>query len=237
MSDFYVSASQLMMFLGCPAKYAYTRSWKYEGAKSWWLQDGIDAHALLAGENVQCSARALRLVNAVKRHLKKQKYEIVDREVRQLIQLGEGIVLQRTIDAFAMQDGRPVLLDYKFVTKPWEVIDETNITPKAWSLQAAAYLIPPEDPFPFDEWPMRMVFIVADNNKIHEHEAGGDPEDVIQAALLMRWAWENDSLPRNPGFLCARYCDMRQICFEEDGWEELYDYEPNFPDALDRRYR
>ena len=243
MSDrlFYISASQLGTFFQCPARYAFTRQYVSLDEDPWWLRDGTIAHKIMAGQEYENSARAVRMAGMAQEYLQRKKYEILGNEIKQLIRLTSVIRLQRTIDVLAVDGDGPVLLDFKFTGKAWDQTPE-GIAPKATGFQSQCYLIEPDDPAPFNKWPERIHFIVVDEDRVEMYPYTRRPDDlreIRQAAAMMKKSWDKQWLPKVRGHLCARYCEMRRVCFQEEGefgWRYFYDPISNDPYKPDVRY-
>lgn len=245
---FYVSASQLAQYYQCPARYQFSRQYRSVVQESWWLRDGNDGHAIMAGEDVedvQPSARALRLVEAVQQFVD-ARYDISGTEVEQVFPITPVIKLQRKIDAVAKDKLGPVILDYKFVGKPWDVIPQTGwgkLAPKASGIQAKSYVYSPPGAIlrPRQVWPSRIHFIVSSDDggvAVHEYiKRPGDQKCIQDAARSMKMAWDKQQMPKIEGFLCHSYCDKRAVCFEEPDWQDDYEEIRNSPYRLDIRYR
>ena len=243
---FHVSASQLSQYYQCPARYAFSRQYRPVAPDPWWLQDGNDSHAIMAGEDVeevQPSARALRLVEAAQQ-LVGARYSILGTEVEQIFPITPVIKLQRKLDAIATDSTGPVIIDYKFVGRPWDVIPATGygrMAPKASGIQSKCYLYPPPPKLnQFGHWPSRIHYVVVDDDNINVHEyisRPGDRKQVQDAARALKKSWDNQWLPKMEGFLCHKYCDKRAVCFEEPEWEDEYEEIKNDPYRLDVRYR
>ena len=244
---FYVSASQLSQYYQCPARYSFSRQYRHLAREPYWLRDGKDAHAIMAGEDVEDlkpSARALRLVEATKR-LVDSRYDILATEVEQIFPITTVIKLQRKLDAIAEDSIGPVIIDYKFVGKPWDIIPQTGygaMAPKASGIQSKSYLYTPPKKLvkPLSTWPSRIHFIVSadDNIEVHEYiRRPGDQGQIQDAARSLKMAWDKQWLPKVEGFLCASYCDKREVCFEEPDWQSQYEEVKNDPYRTDIRYR
>jgi hypothetical protein len=243
---FYVSASQLSQYYQCPARYAFSRRYKPVAPDPWWLQDGNDAHAVMAGDDVeelQPSARALRLVESAQQ-LVSARYDVLGTEVEQVFPITPVIKLQRKLDAIAKDNKGPVILDYKFVGRPWNVIPHTGygpMAPKASGIQSKCYLYPPPTKLNhFNIWPSRIHYIVASDDDIKVHEyitRPGDQKTVQNASRALKAAWDKQWMPKMEGFLCHTYCDKRAVCFEEPAWQDEYEEIKNDPYRLDVRYR
>ena len=236
-APFYFSASQLLDFYSCPARYSFSRRLAYRGVLSKQIQDGLDAHALMAGtpKSGSPSARAVRIVQRI-RNFMEERYEVSRTEDRQDFSISGGFHLLRTIDAIATDNKGGVLLDYKIVGSQWDIIPEFDLAPRAAGFQAQCYLIPP----PGEEWPGRIHFIVADDQYVKSYEYVRRPDDlenVLSAARLMREAWRSKNLPKNRGYQCHSYCHFRQVCYEEKDWEDQYEPVENDPGRPDLRYR
>ena len=239
---FYVSVSQLIAFHQCPARYSFTRKMASLKPPSWFIQDGIIGHALMAGKEEsldKITPRAVRLSERVKEYIEKN-YKIHGVEIEQNIVLSRNINLLRTIDALGEDKDGGILLDYKFVGSQWDVIPELNLAPKAAGFQSKAYLISPESSDPYDVWPSRMHYVVVSDNDlvVYKYETRStDFKDVLDAAKNMKVAWDRQRLPRNESYACHSYCDFRAPCFDEKDWEVDYREVDNDPYRPDIRYR
>ena len=234
---FYIRQSSIGQFYACPARYAFSRKYDYVGPVNWWLRDGSQAHALMAGgrpDVVEPSDRALLMYQRMSEYVDNHQYTIIEKEVFQVVPVTRVISLVRTVDALVYdKDHIPMLLDYKFTGRPWSTIEATgwgpNLAPQAMGFQSKAYLHPPKDPTPFKKWPSIIRFLICDDKEgiqIRSHESirrPNDAKDLTSALRTIKHAWDKDHLPINAGFMCAKYCDFRQICFQEPGYSDLYE--------------
>ena len=203
---FYVSASQLIAYHQCPARYAFTRRLAPLRPPAWYVSDGIVGHALMAEEEKPpqgITARAIRLVERVRAFME-QNYEVLDRELEQELGIHGAIRLLRKIDALAEDDLGRVVIDYKFVGSQWDVIPELDTAPKAAGFQSKCYLAPSEE-----GWPNRMHYVVVSDDTLKVYKYASRPDDlreVVDAATNMKEAWDAQRLPRNEGYQCHQYC-------------------------------
>lgn len=238
--DFYFTASQLIAFYQCPAKYAFSRAMASRLPPSPWLRDGNDAHRIMAGKGQEvqkASRRASKLAQRAWRFMQKNYGPIRGTEISQSLRVSSGFVLLRTLDALAEDSKGSVIIDYKFTGQQWDIIQELDLAPRAAGFQAKCYLISPDD---ITDWPTRIHFVVVDDDGIERYEYSthdGDFDEVLNAAKLMKHAWDNKLMPKNRGYLCHTYCDFRQPCFDEKDWRDDFDERDNDPYSRDVRYR
>ena len=234
---FYIRQSSIGQFYACPARYAFSRKYDYVGPVSWWLRDGSQAHALMAGQRpdqVEPSDRALLMFQRMSEYVDNHGYTIIEREVFQVVPVTRVISLVRTVDALVYdKDRTPMLLDYKFTGRPWAELEATgwgpDLAPQAMGFQSKAYLHPPKDATPFKKWPSIIRYLVCDDQEgitisRHEHiRRPTDREQLVGALRTIKHAHDNNNLPKNEGFMCTKYCDYRAICMQEDGYSDLYE--------------
>ena len=222
MSPFRISATALKNFYTCPQRYLYYTELEPLQPKPKWLQDGIDAHALMAGETVpKASPEATRHYARLTDLVEIAELRILAREVRQEIKLTRYVNLVRIIDALGYDKyGQPVLMDYKTVNKMWYGrAFETE------TFQTQVYLLPPEKPKPLSAWPTTMLYLVSSGDGKQQifpsRKDKDDRENVIHAVGVIRDAAKRGWFPKNRGYNC-RYCDFCDACYKAPGWEKLY---------------
>lgn len=233
----YLSASALSAYFACPAKYEYGLRWEaLETPVA--IQDGLDAHAILAGERVEKpSARARSFANRARELYEGLGYRplLVDgrpiREVKQRISLPKSAVLSRIIDHIAIDpaDGKPVIVDWKTGTWPWH--SDAFATPQSMGFQAVIYTLPPAaaDFLGLDEWPRRISFFSVPEkgeNKVYTYEpTEEDEKNLWQAVKLMRLGADERLYPKLRGYQCntgKTKCPFYEVCYNIPGWEKLY---------------
>ena len=237
---FYVSASQLIAYHQCPARYAFTRRLASLRPPAHFIADGIAGHALMAREErlpVGINARVIRLVERTRNYMDKHyEIDVGNVELEQELGLRGDIQLLRKIDALAEDDLGRVVIDYKFVGSQWDVIPELGLAPKAAGFQSKCYLIPP----PETDWPDRIHYVVVSDDALKVYKYSTRPDDlkeVVDASVNMKTAWDAQRLPRNEGYACHSYCPFRAPCFGEKDWESDFKSVENDPYSRDVRYR
>ena len=185
---FYVSPSGLTIFFNCPAQFRYKQQWKSLAPTPQFFLDGTHAHQAMEGtmnpESSRASDKYFERLHDMEKDL---GYEVLHRELRQKVPLGNDIMLVRVIDAVVLYEGVPMLVDYKTATWPWRRL-ASGIAPKGSGFQPAAYLIPPEElPEGLDEWPTRIAFLVAAKNPLSQH---------LTTSLLNRMAESSMQSPK-----------------------------------------
>lgn len=228
MSVFQVSVSKANSFFICMRQYAYGRELEPLG-KNAFLDDGTAAHQLLAGVAPdKLSVRARSFYEQLKLLYDSKGYKPLWMEEgkpaverRQEFMLTPNIRLVRVVDAFAVVDGEATLIDYKTAVYPWREVEGSRAVPQSMGFQAAAYLIPPAEPLPF-EWPTRIDFLVASERGgmgIHTYRYNAeDVENFIASAEIMRKA---KTFPKHRGGHCA-FCVFNQACYNLPNWQSLY---------------
>lgn len=224
---FYISASALEAFFACPARYQFRKKWITKSFNKD-LQDGLDAHSVMAGEiPAKMSRRALNFTKDLRTLIDREGYDIRETEEKQFVEVEGGIVIVRVIDAIAMDidAGELVLIDYKTGTWPWSQIGEEpdKICPKAYTFQATSYLIPPND-VPEASWPTEIHFLVATQKGppvVFKYHFNWDDHSNLREAI--EHVRENSQLNlKHRGYTC-RTCEFAPLCFEIPNYEDLYE--------------
>ena len=221
---FPISKSELEAYFDCPAKYQFMRRWQPLVVNQE-LQDGIDAHAILAGASgLPANPRAIKLAGALGDL--EAGYTLADvggqpwREQYQIVPW-QGFAIRRMIDAGGWLKRTPVLIDYKTANWAWTPIE--GIYPKALGFQPAMYLIPPPDPAPFKAWPERLDFLVAPSkgksNIVAYERDEHDEANLLEAATIVA---EAKAFPKVQGWKCER-CPFFDVCLETDQWQKKYE--------------
>ncbi len=228
---FRISASKLNAYYSCPAQFDFGRRLE-PLTKDVFLQDGNDAHLLMAGgkpETLSPRARSFyeQLTSLYHSCGYMPLWEAKGKpvvELKQELALTPNIQLVRIIDAFAMdKSGEAVLIDYKTAVWPWRTIGDAKGNPvaQAMGFQAAAYLIPPVEPAPF-KWPTRIDFLVASErggSDVHTYRYNQkDVDNLIEACEVIAAA---KTYPKHKGSGCY-YCPMNQCCYETPNWKKAY---------------
>lgn len=217
-TNFKISTTAMSRFWTCPYSYLLGKTMKPKVLPKW-METGTRCHQALAGEDVDLSPQERDMVESILDTLKEDQYDISDTEVRQYFPITKDIDGVRVIDAIATQNGKPVLIDYKFATKPSSWQHTYGISPKSRGFQAYMYLIPPFNHK--GEWPKEIHFIVqpgivyvtlAESEKIKE---------LQESAELILYAERNNLFPRDEGWKCNG-CLYFHACHELRGWEDRY---------------
>jgi hypothetical protein len=182
---FYVSPTTVSKFFDCPAAYEYGTKFWYNGPEDPNFAFGTWVHSMLeTGDIPEPETEGMRLVEPteitvarrIRNRVNMAGYEIIDGEILEGVDLGDDVIMRRKIDAYALLNGKPVLIDYKTSKDKWFSL--RGVVPQAIGIQAEAYLIPPTNPDnnPFQHlnlpWPEEIHFIVGKKNKSQ------DPSDV-----------------------------------------------------------
>lgn len=222
---FYTSASALEAFFACPARYQFRKKWITKSFNKD-LQDGLDAHSVMAGDiPAKMSRWAHNFTKDLRTLIDMGGYDILETEEKQFVEIVDGLIIVRIIDAIALDidAGELVLIDYKTGTWPWSQIGEEpdRVCPKAYTFQATSYLIPPDDEA---EWPTEIHFLVATQKgppivfKYHYNQ-----EDVSNLFEAIGHVRDNRHLSiKHRGYTC-RTCEFAPLCFEIPNYEDLYE--------------
>ena len=229
---FHISPSGINSFYTCPAQFRYNQQWQSIAPTAQHLLNGTHAHKAMEGTvDPDASKQAMRYFKQLYEMEKKMNYEVLYREVRQKIPLGDDIILVRVIDAIVMLNGVPTLVDYKTSAWPWPRL-ASGIAPKGSGFQPAAYLVPPTElPEELDEWPTQILFLVASqkepyHSKIGEskqeiHTYNFNEEDDVNLMRAIMYIKEVSEYVKVKGHACG-FCDFKTMCFKEEGFEMEY---------------
>lgn len=239
--DFYTSPSAISDFFSCARKYWWSRNFQAI-VKSQSLVDGEHAHKILHTGKIPkgTSVRAKYYAKALAKLRVSTGYKLLSgmKELKQRIRLAPGIIMTRIMDTGGTIRGEPVIIDYKTAAEPWftvesiDVIDgvvvSTQDPPQRTSYQAWSYLIPPDDPAPFEVWPARLDFLLSTGD-IHTYRYDkADHDELIVAAIDVKLAASRDEMkyfPRNRGYAC-RFCQFKKPCFNAPNWEKHFKRRP-----------
>lgn len=202
------------------------------------------AHEILKTGRVpkKASPKARMYAKALADLRDRSGYQILKgaKELKQKIQLTEGIILTRIMDACATIRREPVIIDFKTAARPWftvgsiETIDGVVATvqdaPQRTGFQSIAYLIPPPDPKPFDIWPTRLDFLLSTGD-IHTYRYNkADHDELIVASEIVRTAAKSNRIedyPKVRGYNC-QYCPWKAPCFNQHGWRKDFKRRPTY---------
>ena len=233
MSKLKTSPSRMSDFFSCPAKFKYHQDFKIVGEMEPVpaLENGTAVHALLEGKidgftmNPEVDWYFKKINNL--RH--EEGYEIIGTETFQTVDVGDH-QLMRVIDAFAFIGDEPVLVDYKTASWKWDSFADRY--PQAKGFQATAYLIPPDDPAPFEEWPTRIDFLIAPRwEMVDNRRLTGTPEvvsyyqndeDLQNLIDALDHIASTKVFVKNRGYNC-RTCSMAGLCFDLPNMEGMYE--------------
>lgn len=188
------------------------------------LQDGIDAHALVAKQTNALAVSPRAALFAARFVRMEQGYTMYDwREQYQRVTWA-GITFRRIIDAGGeISYGDPVLIDYKTATWPWET--KGGMTAKASGFQGTIYLLPPADLGPFTRWPEMMDYLVAPErgqDQIFTYMRNeADESNLVDAVAMVEEGVAKKRFPKQQGFGC-KYCPFYDMCYRTDGWQKKY---------------
>lgn len=227
-----LSPSGLEAFFQCPARYQYAKAWAKVKLDPE-LKDGVDAHALMAGEDyhtVRPSTVALNFVAKLHELLTDGGYTRVPGwSERKLTWPGPraGLTLRGIVDDLAWVDGRLVVIDYKTGTWPWFELPDGTAPKAAGSFQGVVYTTPPAGFQPSQAvpaWPEEIHYLTVSQrgpSKIYRYrqDAAGC-ENLAQAVGQVGAA---KVFPKHRGSHC-RYCPFVSKCLDQ---EQPGEYTPN----------
>jgi hypothetical protein len=234
MTQLVVSATSLEKFLTCPYSYIMYRQLRPKSvAKA--LQDGLDAHAILSGEDTATtpSPDATTYASFLRALEENKGYDILEREYTNYVRIKQGAVLHRRVDFLALTKfSVPCVGDYKTSKQQWAVVERT--VPRSQGIQAIAYTWPAVLPKRGSlvgrrlrgEWPSKCDFLVctlsgwADVFAYQRNES--DMNEFVETVDMVKDATRLGRFPRHKGYVCQN-CDFAAACFERVGWEEKYD--------------
>lgn len=236
--DVQVSQSALEAFFQCPARMDFMTRWERTPTPMI-LADGIDAHRILAGEEVpDASQSAVAFAENLWDLKEENGIELFSQEHEQVFELEDGIWFKRIIDGIGYWQGEPVLIDWKTSIKgPWAFFrnGRSRIVPKSMTFQAVSYLIPP----PEDElerlgipaWPEQILFLVSNatgQGDICAYTRNAeDEENFRKACRLYAEAVRKAYFPRVRGNVCgipntSWACNYLELCYQLPGWEQKF---------------
>jgi hypothetical protein len=231
-SQLTVSATSLEKFLTCPYQYVMYRQLRPR-VVSKALQDGLDAHAILSGEDTATtpSTDATTYASFLANLEAFNGYDILEREYTNYVRVKTGAVLHRRVDFLALSKfSVPCVGDYKTSKYQWAVVERT--VPRSSGIQAIAYTWPAVLPKRGvghrlrGEWPSKCDFLVctlsgwADTFAYQRNES--DMNEFVEVVDMVRDATRLGRFPRHKGYMCQN-CDFAAACFERAGWQEKYD--------------
>jgi hypothetical protein len=190
---------------------------------------------------------------------------VLGREVEQVYELFPGVVFKRIMDAVVrMPTGRLTIVDYKSSSKPWKVIigpDGEEVSPKAMTLQATGYLLPPPEPESLtlkppgkpevwlrqDNWPRQVLFINAPAQGdarwfLYNHSQADETAFLLFAknmATLTQLATDDEHAMKNRGDHCdGRWVGAKgQVYGWACPWLERCYQQPGFEKVYKRKKR
>lgn len=210
-------------------KYTRLRISRYE-------KFGIAVHQMLeAGvpESPDDNLSEWEIADKLETMVDKLGYHILDREVKHIAKLTDGIQVFGIIDAIAELDGEPVLIDYKTGGRAWKTITTEQgeiVVPKAAGFQGPIYLTKPyggsiSDYWGNGLWPGELHYLYAPNTgvtKRHRYYKNDiDDQNLLHAAGLLKDAVDRGWFPKNVGWQCEG-CDWRNVCYKTPGWEKYH---------------
>jgi hypothetical protein len=167
--------------------------------------------------NVYETARKLSVLE------NKRGYKIIEREVKHIAPLCEGIQVFGIIDAVAELDGVPVLLDYKTSSRSWKEVTGAGgeiIVAKSRGFQGPIYLTPSRE-----GWAKQLHYLIAPENGVTAvhifSENDADRRNLIQAAQMLKRAVDAGEFPLNEGWLCDS-CEWLHACRQTPKWQQYH---------------
>jgi len=260
----YISPTGLQSWLECPAKLWYSQAWERREQED---NFGSQAHRHMESGTPFDAKKDFPKVEPILRKLRELEmqlgYTVLGREVEQTWEMFPGVMFKRILDAMVrLPAGRFAIVDYKSSSKPWKVIrgcvtkrgktvELSDIAPKARTLQAAGYTLPPPKDCTFmspngftllsSEWPDRVLFLNApesgDARWFMYERNQADEEAFRQLAAIASLSMKGgtaDYLIKNRGDQCdGRWtgakgqvygwqCPWLEMCWEQRGWKNLY---------------
>jgi RecB family exonuclease len=218
-----ISPSSLDAYYQCPARYRYQKGWSKVKLDTD-LQDGIDAHALMAGLDyhaVNPSNRALNFAAKLKELLVEQGYTLVTGWSEHKLTWTYGPLRARGIvDGLAWtKEHELVVIDYKTGTWPWYEF-APGCSPKALgSFQSVVYTLPPDQfekspEIPY--WPRELHYLTVSERGASAvysyHRSEADTENFVEAVAVVEAA---KRFPKHRGSHC-RYCPFLTKCFDRE---------------------
>ena len=252
----YISPTGLQSWLECPAKLWYSQAWERRKQED---NFGSQAHRHMESGTPFDAKKDFPKVEPILRKLRELEnqlgYTVLGREVEQTWEMFSGVVFKRILDAVVrLPTGRLAIVDYKSSSKPWKTVKDRHgesVAPKARTLQAAGYVLPPPEAAEFivipggtvryDNWPDRVLFLNAPESgdaRWFMYERNSEDEEAFRqlsaiASLNMKEGTA-EYLIKNRGDQCdGRWtgakgqvygwqCSWLEMCWEQRGWEKLY---------------
>jgi len=149
----YISPTGLQAWLECPAKLRYSQAWERKEQED---NFGSQAHRHMENNTPFNAKKDFPKVEPILRKLRELEnqlgYTVLGREVEQSWELFPNVVFKRILDAVVrLPTGRLAIVDYKSSSKPWKTFKNKGgeqVAPKARTLQAAGYMLPPPEDAP-----------------------------------------------------------------------------------------
>jgi len=165
-------------------------------------------------------------------------------EIKQVFEIGRGIVFTRIIDRLAqLASGEWIVCDYKTALNAWPILYRCKepVSPKACTFQAPGYLIPPPDKFLQKEikrlnlpanftWPTKMVFAVAPikgGAQVFPFQRNNAAEaNFMRAVEFAAKVIRKGDMIYNYGSACVKSptwaCNYKEVCWGSDGWKSIF---------------
>lgn len=227
-----ISPSALGNYFVCPAKFRYSREYRWLGPEPDYFKLGHEVHGLMDGSLTAAQVRPAAVLQAKRLLALEQSLGLkpLRRELSQSVVLC-GLTLNRRVDVAALDvhDESPVIVDYKTASSPWETVTSEYgpVAPKGMGFQPISYLLPPtEGENPYGEtWAWRMEFLVAPTRgnvqRFPYYWNEADYSNLVDAVEQVAEAIQRVKFPKVRGYECGR-CDFAQRCFQAPGWERNY---------------
>lgn len=252
---FHISPTALQAWCECPAKLWWSQRWELRKPKDNFgsnvhrrMEDGSD-YQPGDFEEVKSILPKLRKLEA------DLGYTVLGREVVQEWEIFPGVIFKRIMDVISrMPTGKLVIPDYKTCKSPWISFPSGAgelIAPKARTLQAAGYVMPPPEgillelrgfTLTYQDHPTRAYFLMGpERGEAAWFPYDRDPQGDEMAFLhLARLAVESLKLAaggvviRNRGEACDNRrsypggktygweCDWKPICYDLPNWRKLF---------------
>ena len=221
----------------CKRKFYYSRKIRrVEGEEPIFFTRGSEAHAVMEGKKTldEISKEAATMAKKLIKVRDGLGFTVLHHEVTQKWNITDNMFYERRIDGLGYtKDGMGCIIDWKTASQSWQTIG--TVAPKAMTWQTPGYQIaPPEHvmetlDWPGD-WPKKMVYIVGPMRgagQIFELDEDVEMIDAFWSLLadIEHSVFTND-FPKSPGYGCT-FCPFGEICFNQEGWQELYDPRTN----------
>lgn len=228
------SPSALNNYDGCKRKFYYSRKLhRIEGEEPIFFTRGSEAHAVMDGSKTldEISKEAATMAKKLIKVRDGLGFTVAQHELTQIWNIRPNFKYERRIDGLGHdKNGMPVIIDWKTASRSWSTIG--TVAPKAMTWQTPGYLMPPPDYMLeeigwTDPWPRRIVYIVGPLRGAGQiFEVDYDNDTMLAFGKLLdeiEKSVECNEFAKSPGYGCT-FCPFGEICFDQEGWQELYDH-------------